>query len=238
MSAAEAVWNARRPSEISLVQQFDYYGKLSAQFPIQRLHVVYAASGTIPAACLLRGSAAAIEHAVYWAQVPSENEGHYLVALLNSETARARVAAIQARGQWGARHFDKVMFTLPIPRFDATVLLHNDLAAAAAEAERLATAFGLPETVKFQRARRLIRDALAEAGIATQIDRLVAQLLDGTPLKDPDSYADPDLDPPGARTRPHDAERQLRRRRPLPLCPRPPRVRHGRRMQPTRSEAR
>jgi hypothetical protein len=54
MSVAEAVWNAHRPSEISLVQQFDYYGKLSAQFPIPQLRVVYAASGTIPAACLLR----------------------------------------------------------------------------------------------------------------------------------------------------------------------------------------
>src|SRR5207247_44000 len=51
MSAAEAVWNSRRPSEISLVQQFDYYGKLRAQFPLRRLRVVYAASGTIPAAC-------------------------------------------------------------------------------------------------------------------------------------------------------------------------------------------
>ena len=141
MSGAEAVWNAHRPSEISLIQQFDYYGKLSAQFPISRLRVVYAASGTIPAACLLRGSAAVIEHAVYWAQVSSESEGHYLVALLNSETSRARIAAMQARGQWGARHFDKVMFTLPIPRFDSAITLHTELAAAAAEAERIRRGF-------------------------------------------------------------------------------------------------
>ena len=178
MSGAEAVWNAHRPSEISLIQQFDYYGKLSAQFPISRLRVVYAASGTIPAACLLRGSAAVIEHAVYWAQVSSESEGHYLVALLNSETSRARIAAMQARGQWGARHFDKVMFTLPIPRFDSAITLHTELAAAAAEAERIVEAFELPASVKFQRARKLIRDALTESGIAPQIDELVARLLD------------------------------------------------------------
>ena len=85
---------------------------------------------------------------------------------------------MQARGQFGARHFDKVMFTLPIPRFDTTVALHNELAAAAAEAERIAAAFKLPETVKFQRARKLIRDALTETGVSPHIDGLVARLLD------------------------------------------------------------
>jgi transcription initiation factor TFIIIB Brf1 subunit/transcription initiation factor TFIIB len=76
------------------------------------------------------------------------------------------------------------MFTLPIPRFDATAALHNELAAAAAEAERIAEAFELPETVKFQRARKLIRDALTESGIAPHIDELVAQLLDQHPVND------------------------------------------------------
>jgi hypothetical protein len=184
MSAAEAIWNGDRPSEISLIQQFDYYGKLSVQFPIPRLRVVYAASGTIPAACLLRGSDAVIEHAIYWAQVSSESEGLYLSALMNAETTRARVAAMQARGQWGARHFDKVMFNLPIPRFESSEAVHNELAAAAGEAERIAAAFELPESVKFQRARKLIRDALTEAGIAPHIDGLVARLLDQSPVND------------------------------------------------------
>jgi hypothetical protein len=190
MSAAERIWTEHRPSEISLIQQFDYYGKLSAQFPIPRLRVVYAASGTIPAACLLRGSEAVIEHAIYWAQASSESEGQYLVALLNSETARARVAEMQARGQWGARHFDKVMFNLPIPQFDASDSSHSDLAAAAAEAERIAAAVELPETVKFQRARKLIRDALTDSGIAPRIDELVARLLDQSPISGEDDAAD------------------------------------------------
>jgi hypothetical protein len=105
-------------------------------------------------------------------------EARYLTALLNSETARSRTASLQSRGQWGARDFDKVMFTLPIPRFDASQTLHNELAAAAGEAERIAAAFELPETVKFQRARKLIRDALTESGVAPHIDELVARLLD------------------------------------------------------------
>ncbi len=109
----------------------------------------------------------------------SEHEAGYLAAILNSETVRSRIAEYQARGQWGARHFDKVMFNLPIPRFDLKARLHLALARAAERAERLAAAVELPEGVKFQRARGLIRTALAEAGIAQEIDTLVARLLDG-----------------------------------------------------------
>jgi hypothetical protein len=177
MQTAEAVWDQYRSSSETLAEQFNHHGKLASQFPIPHLRVVYAKAGTLPAACLVRDEAI-IDHMLYRAHPHSESEGYYLAALLNSETARSRVATMQARGQWGARHFDKVMFTLPIPRFDATVLLHNDLAAAAAEAERIAAALELPETVKFQRARKLIRDALIEAGLSPHIDELVARLLD------------------------------------------------------------
>ena len=182
MAAAEETWKANAESgDMTLVERWNYHNELGAQLPLRRLRVIYAASGTIPAACLLRSSPAILEHAVYWAEVTSENEGLYLTALINSETARARVAAMQARGQWGARHFDKVMFALPISRFDASVALHNELAAAAAEAERLAQAFELPDAVKFQRARKLVREALIDSGVAQRIDYLVARLLDEAP---------------------------------------------------------
>ena len=190
MTAAEAIWDAHAESgTMKLIERWNYHNELGAQFPIPRLRLVYAKAGTLPAACLLRDQAI-IDHMLYWASVPNETEAHYLAAILNSETSRARVASIQARGQWGARHFDKVMFTLPIPRFNPTVSLHNDLAAAASEAERIAAAFELPETVKFQRARKLIRDALADAGIASRVDGLVARLLDEAPANEDDTDDD------------------------------------------------
>jgi hypothetical protein len=70
------------------------------------------------------------------------------------------------------------MFNLPIPRFDPKNRLHLALAEAAREAEKIAAAVALPENIKFQRARSLIRAALKAAGIAQKIDALVAQLLD------------------------------------------------------------
>jgi hypothetical protein len=187
MQAAEAAWSANAQREsMTLIDRWNYHNELGAQFPIPRLRVVYAKAGTLPAACLVRDEAI-IDHMLYWARPRSELEGCYLAAILNSETARARIAAMQARGQWGARHFDKVMFNLPIPPFELSQPLHNERAVTAAEAERIAAAFELPATVRFQRARKLIRDALTEARIAPQIDNLVARLLDEAPVNDDDA---------------------------------------------------
>lgn len=181
MRKAETIWNEHRSSQISLAEQFNYYGKLSSQFPLAPLRVAYAASGTNPAACLVINDTAVIEHKLYWMAADNLVEALFLVAILNSETARKRIENQQSRGQWGARDFDKVIFNLPIPRFDAKVKLHRDLAKAAEQAEKVAAAVALPEGVKFQRARKLVRDALAEAGVSQKIDKLVAELLDGLP---------------------------------------------------------
>jgi hypothetical protein len=178
MSKAEKVWNADRPSPISFIEQLDYYGKLASQFPLAPLRVVYAASGTNAAACIIRSTTNAIDNSLYWAALRDEQEAGFLTALFNSETTRSQVESRQSRGQWGARHFHKVMFNLPIPRFDANNPLHNDIAGAAREAETIAAAVPLPENVKFQRARGLVRAALTEAGVAQRIDALVARLLD------------------------------------------------------------
>lgn len=177
MSRAEAIWEAHKTATVSLAGQFDYYGKLGSQFPIQPIRVVYAKAGTLPAAAIVQDPHAVIDHMLYWAAVTDRREGLYLASILGSETARKKIEALQARGQWGARHFDKVMFTLPIPRFDANKGLHTDLAAAGAEAERIAALVELPENTHFQTARRRVRDALAEAGISERIDALVARLL-------------------------------------------------------------
>ncbi len=180
MRKAEAVWNEHRSTESGFAQQLNHYGKLSVQFPLATLRVVYAKAGTQPTAGVLHSGSQLIDHMLYWCAPPTEQEAAFLAAFLNSETMRVRAEQFQARGQWGARHFDKVMFNLPIPRFDAADPLHLDLAAAAGEAEALAAVVPLPESVKFQRARKLVRDALADAGLSQRIDALVVRLLDGT----------------------------------------------------------
>ena len=180
MKKAEKVWNANAESaSMMLIGRWNYHNELGAQFPLASRRVVYSKAGMQPAACLLHDATYAIDHKLYWSAPATEKEARYLTALLNSETARQRGESLQSRGQWGARDFDKVMFNLPIPRFDATDPLHNAIADAAREAEALAASVPLPGNIKFQRARGLIRAALTEAGVAPKIDGLVAKLLDG-----------------------------------------------------------
>lgn len=177
MRAVEAAWNANSEAGVRFVDQIDYYGKLTSQFPIAPLRVVYAKAGNNPAACLLRDIEALVDHKLYWATPESEDEGYYLVAVINSEAARRRVERLQSRGLFGARDFDKVMFTLPIPRFDVRQSTHAGLAKAGRDAEALAAQVATTENEPFTRARKRVRDALKQAGLADQIDALVDQLL-------------------------------------------------------------
>ena len=177
MRSAEALWEEHRRSNMTLIENWDFYGKLTAQLPAAELRVTYAASGTLPAAAVVTDDTAVMEHALYWTAVSGQEEARYLTAVLNSETTRQRAEHLQSRGQWGARHFDRYMLTLPIPRFDPQTALHLELAAEAARAEQVAAQVGLQEGMHFVRARRDIRAALAMDGVAGRIDGLVAQLL-------------------------------------------------------------
>ena len=176
LSTAEQLWSRHGKGTMNFAEKMDFYGQLSAQFPISPQRVVYAASGSNPAAAIVSSDVAIIDYRLYWAAIPDENEARFLIAIFNSEAARAKAEKWQSRGQWGARDFDKVMFNLPISRFDPTMELHRDLAEAAERAERIAAIVPLEEDEHFTRARKRIRDALRADGVADEIDRLVERL--------------------------------------------------------------
>lgn len=197
MRSAETLWRKHSAGVRTLTERWNFHNGLSNQFPISPLRVMFAASGTLPAAAIDRGGAGIVEHAVYWAAVETEQEAQYLIAVLNSDNARMRVEHMQSRGEQGARHFDKLMFTLPIPRFDARKPLHVDLAALGEAAERLAARVPIPDGTPFVRARTAIRQALRDDGISARIDEGVEALLGPDPDR-PVASAPPRL---SARTR-------------------------------------
>jgi hypothetical protein len=173
---AERLWRENSSSGMTLQEQFNYYGKLVTQFPIPPIRVVYAASGTNPAACIVRDQRAVIEHKLYWMEVNLEEEAAYLTAILNSETVKSRVSRLQSEGQFGPRDFDKVIFTLPIPKFDPSISVHADLAVCASEATAISESVDLPPR-GFQGQRKCVRSELQRSGVSLKIDRLVAELL-------------------------------------------------------------
>lgn len=177
MAQAEEAWQRLGRGKHQLLEQLDYYRQLTSQFPIAEIRVLYSRSGTLQAAAIVQDREANVDNSLYWAAVRTLAEARYLVAIFNSETARARVAPLQSQGQWGARDFHKLMLSLPIPRYDRHAALHGELAAAAESAERIAAAVPLTAGMHFVAARKRVREALVEDGIAGHIEALVAQLL-------------------------------------------------------------
>ena len=178
LQRTERIWERYQQSDLSLIGRMDYHRGLFCQFPVCPLRVVYTQSGTRLAASVIRDQSAIVEHALYWAPVENVGEAWYLCGILNSEALRARVERYQSRGLWGARHFDKYVFNLPIPRFDRNSEHHRVLAHAACTAEEVASRVPEVEGEYFTVTRRRIRDALGAHGIAARLEGIVSRLLD------------------------------------------------------------
>jgi SAM-dependent methyltransferase len=178
LEAAERLWaDHGRGGELSLQQRWNYHEALRRQLPPAPVRVVYAKSGQLLSAAIVEDRRAVIDHKLYWAAFRRYSEALYVTGLLNSETIRGRISALQSRGRWGARDFDKLIFELPIPRFDSTMPSHLSLMRAALEAERIAGDVLLPPDIYFVRARQLIREVLRQSGITGEIDALVAEVV-------------------------------------------------------------
>jgi len=183
---AEAIWMANRSSEKrSLLEQLDYMHQLSAQFPTGAIRVVYTKAGNNLCAAIVTDPAAMIDHSLYWAPVTSMDEARYLAAILNATVLNDLVRPYQAVGAFGPRHFDKYIWQMPIPAFNAGSPAHVDLVALAVNAEQVATATAIPGTAGFQGARKLIRAALEESGVSEQLDAAVAELFGATGVTPP-----------------------------------------------------
>ncbi len=177
LEQSERLWRAHGSGRATLSEQLNHIGKLRAQSDPGLIRVVFSKAGTLPAATIVRNREVVIDHKLYWASIATLDEAGFLTAILNSDSARIRIAHLQSRGEQGARDFDKLFFTLPIPRFDPKDDLHQRLAQAAARAEKVAGAVSLDLDRPFTRSRSLIRQALADAGVSAEIDGLVEELL-------------------------------------------------------------
>ncbi len=178
LSAAETLWAAHGKKTGSIVERLDYIGQLSAQFPLAPIRVVYATSGSQPAASLLMDGRGVIDHKLYWSAVRTIEEGKYLVAILNSEETRGRIAHLQSQGQFGARDFHKTLLSVPIPEFDPDNRDHTRLVKLHDEAAEIAQLVDASRA-DFKRLRHDIREAIRRSGTASRIDAAVARLLDG-----------------------------------------------------------
>ena len=116
-----------------LTSQLDYL-----QFAIAggaTTRIAYTEAGR-PTAAIITDHHAILDTNLYQTICQSEDEAYYLVAILNSQTIEERADIFRPKGLYGARHFHKHGWKLPIPRYDADDTLHAQLSGLGAIAEK------------------------------------------------------------------------------------------------------
>ena len=180
---AEAKWNehsnrrADGTPRVTLAQSVNHLQKLTKQAARSPVRILYTKAGTRLSACWLEDDDVVVDHMAYWSAAHTLEEAAYVAAVLNTKIVLDRVRDLQPVGQRDPRHFDNLVWTLPIPEFDAAEALHADLAAAALHAAEVAARVELSDDAHFTTKRRAIRHALAADGVAETIERLVDALL-------------------------------------------------------------
>ena len=167
--------NKSPANKLSMARQLDYYGKLSAQLEWWKdsaerpVRIAYSSSGN-PTAAILENDDCVVENVLFWLTCKCTQEAFYLVAIINSDVLQKAVAPLMPKGQFGARHLHKHLWKLPIPEFDASNGLHDDIAragetAAAGAAVRLEElrkerGAGLTVTIARREIRKWLRESV------------------------------------------------------------------------------
>ena len=174
---ATDLWEENRSaaSKLSLWEQFNYQSKLTRQLGAPTHRVLYSKSGTALAAVRTTDPRVIVENSLYWMPARNIEEAQYLTAILNAPITTETVAEYQSRGLFGARHFDTYVWRLPIPIFVAKDKLHERLVVLAQQAEDAAAQADL-EGMGFQKARSVVRTALADQGIRAKLNEAVTEL--------------------------------------------------------------
>ena len=181
--------NKRPGYQLTLIQQLDYYGKLSSQVAWQGdatnrpIRIVYNQSGA-PTATVMKDIAAIVDYTLYWLTCRTLDEAYYLTAIINSDQLYEQLKPLMPKGQFGARHVQKHLWRLPIPEFDGADPTH----VAVSDAGRNA-AVGVERELgnlrqRYARltvtiARREIRKWLRESVEGKRVEEVVGVLLGG-----------------------------------------------------------
>jgi hypothetical protein len=141
---ASAKWDALKKANTTMTfsEQLNYRNKITRQNPAAPFKVVYNASGTNVSACVIETAKLSltvhnrltqgliVDHKTYSTDTQSEEEAHYLCAVLNATPLNEAIKAYQSSGTFGERDIHRTPFeACAIPPFDAANPLHRQLAA-------------------------------------------------------------------------------------------------------------
>ena len=180
---ARQLWDEHGGGEHSLDQNIDHYRKLTSQFPIAPIRVVYGASGMHVTACRVTDPQAIVEHQLNWAAAQTVEEARYLCSVLNSVAVTKAVEPFMTSGKGGGRHISSYLWNVPIPLYDPTDELHTTLADLGSQAEQFVSELGIKPSKAHGSMRAKIRKQLAESEVGQAIEESVNTLLSERPLQ-------------------------------------------------------
>ena len=176
-----------------LLDNLNHLSKLTSQLAYLRgaiagggtVRIAYTTSGR-PTSAIIRDDRAIVDTNLYQTECRSESEAYYLTAILNSDILMESAELFMPRGQYGARHFHKHGWKLPIPRYDSDCSLHVRISELGKAAEQecndivalngiLAKPAGAAQS---RAARQLLRHRWqTNSGVAQGIEAAVGELL-------------------------------------------------------------
>ena len=142
--ADEMFRNAHKNQAINdLYDRLNYQNILTSQ--LEYLHAAIAGDGTTrvaytqagqPTAAVIRDHHAIVDRKLYQTICSSEDEGYYVLAILNSKELTTAAEKFMTKGLFGARDFEKHGWKLSIPRYEADDPLHVQLSQLGQAAEQ------------------------------------------------------------------------------------------------------
>ena len=182
---ARQLWQQHGKGAHTLDQNIDHYRKLTSQFPLAPIRVVYGASGMHVTACRVLDEQAIVEHQLNWAAARTIEEARYLCSALNSVAVTKAVEPFMTSGKGGGRHINSYLWRLPIPLYDASDELHRNLADLGGRAEEFVSGLDIKLSKAHGWMRAKIREQLAESELGQSIEESVKTLLSEEPRSTP-----------------------------------------------------
>ena len=176
-----------------LFKNLNHLNKLTSQLEYLRdaitgngtTRIAYTTQGE-PTAAIIKDNYSILDHKLFQTVCQSEEEAHYVLAIINSNALTTAAESYMTRGLYGARDFHKHGWKLPIPRFDANDPLHVRLSELGKAAEQECAAIIANSDIPNQpagdtqsrAARKMLRhEWQPNSEVAQDIEAAVAQLL-------------------------------------------------------------
>ena len=194
-NTAEAMFRDAHKNQVikDLYNRLNHQNILTSQLEYLRYEI--AGNGTIrvaytqaghPTAAIIKDGNAIVDRKLYQTICQSEDEAHYILAVINSHELATAAAPFMTKGLFGARDFEKHGWKLPIPCYDTSDSLHVHLSELGASAEQECAALiakseipsNPPGNTQSRAARSLLRhEWQPNSKTAQAIETSVAKLL-------------------------------------------------------------